>query len=228
MVMDYHDANGLPPPTRRSVRETGGAMTVNRIKTTCGVALVGLLLIVAPAVGSEGAEQPTLFTGDLGNIIWSLLTFIAVLVVLGKFAWGPILRALQKREDFIRDSLEQARQDRQQAEARLGEYTDKLNAARVERTAIVQEARRDAEEVKRKIEEDAKAEGAAMIERAKREIGLATDTAVKELYSLTARLSTEVASRIISKELDPREHERLITESIEELQAAGRNGNGKG
>ncbi len=203
-------------------------MTLNRIKTACGVALVGLLLIVAPALGSEGAEQPTLFTGDLGNIIWSLLTFFAVLVVLGKFAWGPILRALQKREDFIRDSLEQARQDRQQAEARLGEYTDKLNAASVEGIAIVQEARHDAEEVKRKIEEDAKAEGAAMIERAKREIGLATDTAVKELYSLTARLSTEVASRIISKELDSREHERLITESIKEFQAAGRNGNGKG
>ena len=68
---------------------------------------VSLLLPIARAFGAEDAEHPTLFTGDLGNIIWSLLTFGAVIFVLGKFAWGPILRALQKREDFIRDSLEQ-------------------------------------------------------------------------------------------------------------------------
>ena len=52
----------------------------------------------------EAADKPTLFTGDLGNIIWSLVTFVAVLIVLGKFAWKPILGALQQREDFIRDS----------------------------------------------------------------------------------------------------------------------------
>ena len=226
--MGYHDTEGLPLLAQRLEPGMGGAMRLNRTPALGGVALRGLLLIAAPALASEGSEQPTLFTGDLGNIIWSLITFVAVLVVLGKFAWGPILRALQKREDFIRDSLEQAKQDREQAEARLAEYTEKLNAARTEGTAIVQEARRDAEEVKRRIEEDAKAEGARMIERAKREIGLATDTAIKELYSLTAQLSTDVASRIIRKELNAKEHERLISESIEELRATARNGNGKG
>jgi F-type H+-transporting ATPase subunit b len=203
-------------------------MTLNRIRTTSGAALVGLLT-VSPVLGSEGAAgETTLFTGDLGNIIWSLLTFAVVLFVLGKFAWGPILRALQKREDFIRNSLEQAKQDRDEAEARLKEYSDKLQAAKNEGTAIVQEARRDAEEVKRKIEEDARGEADAIIERAKREIGIATDTAVKELYSLTAKLSTDVAARIIRKELDPAQHERLIAESIEELRVLEAKKNGKG
>lgn len=169
----------------------------------------------------EGSGGPSLFTGDLGNIFWSLLTFIAVLVVLGKFAWGPILGALQKREDFIRDSLKQAKADREQAEARLKQYGEKLETARAEATAVVDEGRRDGEVLKRKIEEQAKAEAAALVERAKREIRVATDTAVKELYSMTARLSTDIASRIIRKELSPADHERLVAESIEELSAVG-------
>ena len=191
-----------------------------------GVASGALMAFVSEVQGSEGGGGPSLFTGDLGNIFWSLVTFLAVLGVLGKFAWKPILNALQKREDFIRDSLEQAKKDREAAEARLTEYEDKLAAARAEATAIVDEGRRDAQVVKQKIEDDAKAEGDAVIERARREIAIATDTAVKELYSLTAKLSTDVASRIIRKELDAKEHERLIAEAIEELQAAGNNGRG--
>jgi F-type H+-transporting ATPase subunit b len=79
--------------------------------------------------------------------------------------------------------------------------------------------------VKRKAHQDARQEAEAMLERAKREIGLARDTAVKELYDLTARLATEAASRIIDKELDAKEHERLIAESIDQLAARGGNGN---
>ena len=136
---------------------------------------------------------------------------------LGRFAWGPILSALQKREEFIRQSLEQARDDRLRAEAQLKEYSEQLHRARDEASAIVDEGRRDGEVVKRKIHDDARTEADAMLERAKREIATARDTAVKELYELTARLSTEVAARVIRKELDAPGHERLIEESIEEL-----------
>jgi F-type H+-transporting ATPase subunit b len=174
----------------------------------------------AAVLGSEGGEKSTLFTGDLGNILWSLVTFVLVLVVLGRFAWRPILDGLQKRENFIRDSLQQAQRNRQEAEAKLKEYTDQLTRARAEATAIVEEGRRDAEVLKRKIEETAKAESAAMIERARREIGIATDTAVKELFTLSAKLAKDAAARIIRKELDQPQHERLIHESIEELRKA--------
>ena len=182
------------------------------------------MLAVAPALGSEGADGPSLFTGDLGNILWSLLTFVAVLVVLGKFAWGPILSALQKREDFIRDSLAQAKKDREAAQAELAKHAERLDAARAEASGIVEEGRRDAEVLHRKIEADARREAEEMLARAKREIGVATDTAVKHLYTLSADLATNVASRIIRKEIDAKEHERLIAESIEELQTVGGNG----
>lgn len=173
---------------------------------------------------AHGGQQPSLFAGDLGNAIWTVIIFVLLLVVLGKFAWRPILAALQKREEFIRDSLAQARKDRADAEARLRGIEERLHTARDEATAIVEEGRRDGEVVKRKAHQEARAEAQVMLERAKREINLARDTAVKELYDLTAALATEAASRIIAKELDAKEHERLIAESIDQLAESGGDG----
>ena len=198
-------------------------MKAKRFYFVSAWSLFATLASATATLGSEGGgEQSTLFTGDLGNIVWSLITFFVVLAVLGKFAWGPILSALQKREAFIRDSLAQAKRDREDAERQLKEYTEKLVAARAEATAIVDEGRRDAEVLKRKIEDDAKVEAQASLDRAKREIALATDTAVKELYTISAKLAMEVAGKIIRKELNAGEHERLISESIDELESVGR------
>jgi F-type H+-transporting ATPase subunit b len=169
------------------------------------------------ASAEEAAGGNSVFAGDVGNALWTLVIFVLVLVVLGRYAWGPILRGLQAREDFIRQALETAKRERDEAEARLREYEERLAAARVEATAIVEQGRRDAEAVKKKIEEQAKVEADRMIERAKREIALAAEAAGKELYGLAARLATDIASRVIGREVKPEDHQRLIAESIEEL-----------
>jgi F-type H+-transporting ATPase subunit b len=177
---------------------------------------------VAPAIAADaehgGGANP--FAGDVGNAIWTVVIFLLVVFILGKFAWKPILGALQKREDFIRDSLAQAKHEREEAKRQLAEYTAKLDHARAEASAIVDEGRRDAEVVRHKIEEHAKKEAAAMLDRAKREIGIAKDTAVKEIYVLSAKLATDMASKIIRKELNPHEHERLVSESIDAIEQA--------
>ena len=120
----------------------------------------------------------------------------------------------------MRGALEQARADREAAEARLKEYTDKLVSARAEATAIVDEARRDADAVKHRIQEESQAEVNRTLERAKREIGIAKESAVKELYSLTAKLTTDVASKILKREVQPADHDRLIRDSIADLTAS--------
>jgi F-type H+-transporting ATPase subunit b len=186
------------------------------------------LAVPALAAAAEGSPEPapSLFAGDLGNSAWTLLIFVIVLVVLGKFAWGPILSTLQSRENFIRQALESAKHDREAAEARLKEYEQKLAASRGEATAIVEEGRRDAEVVKRRIEAAAKEETDKMIERAKREIQIATDTAVKELYTRSAKLATQLAAQVIGRELSPQDHERLISQAIagiSGIEGAGRN-----
>lgn len=185
-------------------------------------ALVVLALAI-PALAAEaehGSEAPSLFAGDLGNSFWTLLIFVLVLAVLGKFAWGPILNTLQAREAFIREALETAKRDRDAAEARLREYEARLAQARAEATAIVEEGRRDAVVVKQRIEEDAQREADKRLERAKREIQIATETATKELYLLSARLATDMAGKMIGRELTPQDHERLIAESLDGVNAS--------
>ncbi|HSS79031.1 MAG TPA: F0F1 ATP synthase subunit B [Thermoanaerobaculia bacterium] len=185
--------------------------------------LLALAIPALAAAAEESAEKPSLFAGDLGNSVWTLVIFLIVLVILGKFAWGPILNSLQNRENFIREALESAKRDREAAEARLKEYEQKLAASRAEATAIVEEGRRDAEVVKRRIEATAKEEADKTIERAKREIQIATDTATKELYTLSAKLATQLAAQVIGRELSPQDHQRLISQAIDGIEGAGRN-----
>jgi len=193
-----------------------------RIRAASCAALASALA-PAWALASEEGGAVTPFAGDVGTALWVLIIFGLVVFVLGRYAWPPILTGLQDREKFIRTSLEEARRDRAEAEARLQQYEERLNAARGEATAIVEEARRDAEVVKRRIQDDAEVEAGRIVERAKREISLAKETAVKDLYSLSARLTTEVAGKILAREIKPADHERLIRESIERL--AGRESN---
>jgi F-type H+-transporting ATPase subunit b len=169
---------------------------------------------------AEGGES-NIFAGDLGNVIWTLLVFGLVLFVLGKYAWGPVLSNLQAREKFIHDSLEQAKGDRDEAEARLREYHDKLAEARAEATEIVEEGRRDAEVVAQRVKEEAQTEADKSLQRAKREIELARLTAVDELYAVSGKLATEIAGRIVGRELKTADHERLISDSIAELDQTG-------
>ena len=113
------------------------------------VAMIGILVVATTALAQEHGEaaQPSIFEGGLHNAIWTLVIFLTVVLVLGKFAWKPLLAALKAREDFIRESLENAKKEREESAALLKKYSDQINKAREEATAITQEGRRDAEEV---------------------------------------------------------------------------------
>jgi F-type H+-transporting ATPase subunit b len=189
----------------------------------CGVAVALAASAETSAFAAESGATGGPFEGNIGVALWTLVIFALVIFVLGRYAWGPILGGLQAREKFIRESLDKARADRVAAEARLQEYTDKLLAARGEATAIVDEARRDADVVKRRIEDEARHEANLMLERARREIGIAKETAVKELYILAAQLTTQAASKVLRREIQPSDHERLIRDAMQELSDLKRN-----
>ncbi len=170
-------------------------------------------------VAGETAHQPNLFAGDIGNMIWTLVVFALVVFVLGKFAWKPILSGLQAREDFIRTSLEEAKADRDQAEAALRGVEDKLQEARAEASAIVEEGRRDADGVRQRIEVETREEAEKMVARAKREIDLATQSAVKELYTKAETLAIEAASAVVRREINAEDHQRLIQDAISAIES---------
>jgi F-type H+-transporting ATPase subunit b len=184
---------------------------------------LGLALAAGPALAAGGGHaeagaKKTVFEGGIGNSLVTLLILGFVVWILGKYAWPPLMAALDEREKSIRDSLEKARQEREASERLLHEYEAKLNQARNEATALVEEGRRDGEEVRRRIQEEARVESAAMVERARREIQLATDAAVHELYSRFSEMAIDVARSVVRKELKASDHEALIKDSLARIQ----------
>ena len=189
------------------------------IAATAG--LHGLASTALAAQAEHGGDEANLFAGDLGNAIFTLLIFLLVLVVLARFAWNPLLKALQNREKYIRESLESARRDREESERRLREYEARIAKAHEEAMAIVEEGRRDAESVKRRIEEEARKSADALIERARREIGIARDSALKDLYEQSAQLAITMAGSVLRRQISPEDQERLIGDALSELQSRG-------
>lgn len=176
------------------------------------------LAFAAPVLGTEGAK-PDIFAGGIGNAIVTLLVFAAVVFILGKYAWPPLMRVLAEREKTIRESLEDAKREREEAERVLEKYTRQIEQARSEASGIVDAGRRNAEEVGRRVQAQTRQEAAQMVERAKREIRLATGAAKKEVYDLAAELAVAVAGRIIRKKLSPQDHKELVQESLERMQS---------
>ncbi len=172
--------------------------------------------------GAGHGEQPSIFEGGLGNMIWTTVIFAIVVFVLGKKVWPPLLKVLNERERFIRDSLESAKNEREQAEKLLTDYKQQLAKAHAEATGIVDEGRRDAETVRQRLLEEARKESGDLVARAKREIELATDSAIKELYDRTTEFTLQVSSRFLGKAISKDDHQRLIDEAIKEIETNGR------
>lgn len=186
------------------------------IRNVIALAATGLVAVPTLAAAAQEAA-PTPFAGDVGNVIWTVVIFLIVLWVLGKYAWGPLLTTIQNREKFIHDSLAKAKRQQEEAEALLAEYRERLAEAHAEATAIVEEARRDAEVVAQKVEAEAREESEKTLARAKREIKLATETALDELYRKSAEMATAIAGKVLERNISPAEHEKLIDQALAEV-----------
>jgi F-type H+-transporting ATPase subunit b len=167
--------------------------------------------------------EPNIFAGGFGNMVWTTIVFLIVVYILGTKAWPQLLKTLRDREKSIADSLADAKREREDAQKLMQQYQTQLQHARAEASAIIDEGRRDAEVLRQKINSDARRDSEEMVARARREIQLATDAAVKELYDRTAELATQVAGTILQRTLSPADHKDLVAESIRRMES----GNGR-
>lgn len=193
------------------------------------VLVAGAMLATWPAIAAAAehvaeGEQPGLFSGDLGNVFWTLLIFVGLLVVLGKYAWRPMLDALNRREQFIRQTLETAEKDRAEAERMMAEYRHMMARSKQEAQALIDQGRQDAETVRQRLHQQAQVESEQMIARARQEIQLAKQSALQDLQNVAADLSVNVASKIIQRNLSGADQQRLVEESLKQLVESG---NGK-
>lgn len=189
---------------------------------TAVVAILAICPSLALASGGGGAHaEPSIWEGGWHNVIWTLAIFVLIVIILGKFAWNPILGVLQQREDFIRDSIENAKKEREESQKLLEQYTQQINRAREEASAITDEGRRDGEEVRRRIESEARSEADAIVKRAKREIQIAHQDAVNDIYDQTAELASRMAGRVLEREVSAADHEQLVSSALEEFKQKG-------
>lgn len=182
--------------------------------------LASCAVVASPvfAAAKEG-EQPSLFSTDLFSYIWNLLMFLILLGVLWVFVWPKILEGLRAREEKQRTDLATAQAKAQEAEAALTQRQAELAAAQQDAQALIEQAKKDAEQFAAKIKSDASSEIEAMKNRAASEIQAAKDQALDEIYAQTAELSTQIASRILKREINAEDQQQLVSDSLAELKS---------
>jgi F-type H+-transporting ATPase subunit b len=187
-----------------------------RSLTAIVLALTAFSLTVA---AQEHEVQLSPFSGNVGNAVWTLAIFIIVVILLGKFAWGPVLALLQQREEFIHRSLSDAKRDRDEAEARLKEYAAKLQSAQREAVGIIEEARREAERLRDELRERAKSEADTLIKNAERQVQLETTRALQQIRKEAVDLSVTIASKLLQRNISSADNERLINDAMKQIES---------
>ncbi len=162
--------------------------------------------------GSSDALVPLPFDPDLA--ICTLIVFVVLLLVLAKFAWGPIMEALEHREQGIADHISAAEAKNEEAAQLLVDYEKRLSNAANEVRELLEEARRDAEHTKGQIVAEAKAAASAEHERAMRDVGNAKDAALQAIAEVGADMAVTLAGKIVKKELKAEDHAELVREAV--------------
>ena len=152
-----------------------------------------------------------------GLIIWTIITFVVLLVVLKKFAWKPLLDALHRREETIRTSLERAEQARSDAERLIEENRKQLARAEEQSQHAIDEGRQFAEKLKSEILEKANDQSRRMLEQAKQEINRDKEAALVELRNEVASLAILAAGKILDETLDEHRHRKLVDSYLKQL-----------
>lgn len=165
--------------------------------------------------GSHGNTNPLSVDPDLA--FFTLIIFALLLLVLGKFAWGPIRDALDNREQSIAEQIAEAQRSHDEARRLLGEHEAKLSKAQEEIRGLMDDARKEAEVQKQSIMAEAEKAAAAQQARAVREIHAAKNAALEELAQSEINRVVDLAGRIVGKELRADDHAGLIADAIKRL-----------
>jgi F-type H+-transporting ATPase subunit b len=161
-----------------------------------------------------------LLSVSVGTVFWASIAFIAVLVILKKMAWGPILQTLEEREQGIANALKQAELAKEEMASLKSGNEQLLKEAREERDRILKEAKEIGDRMRAEAKDRAAQEGAVMMANAQREIETQKKAAIQELKNQVASLSIQIAEQLVKDKLsDAEKQNALNSKLIEELKA---------
>jgi F-type H+-transporting ATPase subunit b len=152
-----------------------------------------------------------------GLTIWTGITFLLLLFVLRRFAWGPIVGMLNERERTIREALEQAKHERLQAEKLLAEQKEALTHAQREAAEIARRNQQEVEALRQDLTARAQKEAAAMLADARKQVAEELARARAELKAEVVDLAIDAAAQLIKANLDTKAQRTLVEEYISQL-----------
>lgn len=155
---------------------------------------------------------------DPGLFIWTILTFLVLVALLARFAWRPLMEALDRRQATIARSLEEAQRAQHELERLQRESAQMMATARAEAEAIVSRSRSDAEALREELKQKARAEAAAIVKNAERQIQLETSRAVQQIRQEAIDLSVAIASKILRRQVSKEDNEGLIEETLKQVE----------
>jgi len=158
-----------------------------------------------------------MFDINPGLSIWTTVVFVLLVLVLGKFAWKPLLKTLQDREDKIRDSLEQAERARAEAAELLKQNERNLARAEEEYQKIIRDAKALGEKVKEDVVGKAHQQAQHELQAAKEEIKRDIEAAKQQLRGEVADLAIKAAEKILDETLDAAKHKKIVDNALNQL-----------
>ena len=174
-------------------------------------------LSAAPALAAEAGAKPNLLEPNGGLMFWTLLIFFGLLVLLRKFAFGPILDAVNSREQALTDAMAAAAKDRDEAARLLAEQRAAIEAARNEAQRYIAEGRATAESMRGDMLEQTRTQQAELLERARREIESEKVKAIDELRREAVDLALAGAGKLIGQRLDTAADRTLVEQYLATL-----------
>jgi F-type H+-transporting ATPase subunit b len=180
------------------------------------------LLIVALVCGSAWANEPVaakeggggLFSGSFWDSVWTIAAFLSLVLILGKWAWKPLLKALDARQSHIENQIKSAQESRHQAEHLLED-------SKQQGATVVRQAAEQAQRQLQEAAEKSRLEAEATRRRAQEEIASAEAAAREELWRQAGDLVLHVGTQVLNRALTDKDNQRLVDEAVAKIRQSG-------
>jgi len=157
---------------------------------------------------------------DPGLFIWTIIVFLVLLGLLAKFAWRPLLAALESRQESIRKSLDDAQQAKAELERLQRESAEIIRQAHVNAESIIAKGRSDAERLGEEMRQKAREEANGIVKNAERQIQIETRRAMQEIRSEAVDISVAIASKLLERHVSKEDNARLIDDTLKQIEAS--------
>jgi len=188
------------------------------------LSILTLTLAALPAAAQEAAQEKPrgLLDPHAGLMFWTLLIFVALWLLLRKYAFPTIFATVEAREKALEDAIAAAKRDREEAAKLLEEHRRQIDAARADAQRLIAEGAKAGEKIRTEMIETARHQQQEILDRARQEIGAERDRAIAELRREAVDLAIKGASKVIERNLDDETNRKIVEQFLGSLQQSER------